>query len=246
MPRQRRLKSADAYYHVMSRGVAKQNIFLSPSDKLDFIDLLDQTVIRFNWICHSYCLMTNHYHLLLQTPKNNISEGMCFLNGIYCQHFNHKQERVGHLFGSRFYSELVKDDSYFTELLRYIALNPVTDHIVEAPQQYEWSSYRAIAGIVPTPPFLETSLALGLFAADTDQARASYRSFVIDGIEASSVRKALRNRTLSELFKSVDNTKRRNEAIRTAYSECGYRMSHIAKYLGMTCSTISRIISNGT
>lgn len=203
---------------------------------------MSKTVLRFKWNLFSYCLMGNHYHLLVMTSVANISDGMQFLNGEYCQRFNSVRNRVGHLLQGRYESELVKTDEYFMELLRYIALNPVAGHFVKEPEQYEWSSHQALSGIVPVPEYLDAPFVLDLFSKDHARAIEAYRHHVNEGIEESITRRELRDTTLAELFKTADNNKRRNLAIMTAYAECGYSMSQIANYLKMTCSGVSRII----
>src|SRR4030042_5793823 len=125
MARPLRIEFPGAVYHVTSRGNARQTIFIDDEDRGGFLDLLSIVVERFNWICHAYCLMGNHYHLLIETPDGNLSKGMRELNGIYTQHFNRRHGRVGHVFQGRFKAILVEKDSYLLELCRYIVLNPV-------------------------------------------------------------------------------------------------------------------------
>ncbi|WMN60889.1 transposase [Pseudoalteromonas xiamenensis] len=114
-------------YHVTSRGNERQTIYRDEDDFARFLAVLMSVCERFNWVIHSYCLMTNHYHLLVETPDANLAKGMRQLNGVYTQQFNRKYQRVGHLFQGRYKSILVDKDSYLLELCRYIVLNPVRE-----------------------------------------------------------------------------------------------------------------------
>jgi REP element-mobilizing transposase RayT len=124
MARLLRLEFPGAIYHLTSRGNARQKVFFADVDHELFLSTLAAVVRRYNWICHAYCLMANHYHLLIETPKTNLSIGMRQLNGIYTQSFNRRHNRVGHLFQGRFKAILVERESHLLELCRYIVLNP--------------------------------------------------------------------------------------------------------------------------
>jgi REP element-mobilizing transposase RayT len=137
-------------------------------------------------ICHSICLMGNHYHLLVETPEANISCAMQRLNGQYSQAFNRRHDRVGHLFQGRFKATLVQKESHLLEVSRYIVLNPVRAGIVRSPADWRWSSYRATAGLAPCPRFLTTNWLLRVFHVDRREAQRRYRSFVADGSSFSS------------------------------------------------------------
>jgi len=125
MARPLRIEFPGAVYHVTSRGNARQNIYNNDEDRQKFLSILTLVVERFHWICHSYCLMDNHYHLLLETPIPNLSAGMRQLNGIYTQAFNRNQRRVGHLFQGRFKAIIIEKQAHLLELSRYIVLNPI-------------------------------------------------------------------------------------------------------------------------
>ncbi len=118
--------------------------------------ILEAVVVRFNWLCHAYCLMGNHYHLLVETPDANLSKDMRDFNGRYTQAFNHRHRRVGHLFQGRFKAILVERDAYLLELCRYVVLNLVRAKRARSPAQYTWSSYRGTAGQRNAPRFLTT------------------------------------------------------------------------------------------
>jgi REP element-mobilizing transposase RayT len=150
------LEFAGALYRVTARGNERRNVFLGnlDDDREAFIDVLSSTCARFNWICHAYCLMSNH--LLVETPDANLSKGMRQLNEVYTQHVNRTHGRVGHLFQGRFKAILVERDSYLLELACYVVLSPVRAGMVRTLGAWPWSSYRATAGEVAAAPFLAT------------------------------------------------------------------------------------------
>ena len=123
MTRPLRIEYEGAVYHVTSRGNARASIFTDDDDRTFFIEILSKVVTRSDWICHAYCLMTNHYHLLIETPSPNLSRGMQLLNGIYTQKFNRQHKRSGHVFQGRFKAILVEKESHLLELARYVVLN---------------------------------------------------------------------------------------------------------------------------
>ena len=125
MTRPLRLEFPGALYHVTARGNARQGIYLDDQDRHLFLSVLSEVVGRFAWICHAYCLMDNHYHLLIETPQANLSLGMRQLNGVYTQRLNRRHARAGHVFQGRFKAILVERDAYLLKLARYIVLNPL-------------------------------------------------------------------------------------------------------------------------
>lgn len=160
MVRPLRLLVPGGVYHVTARGVARGPIVVDDEDRFAFLEQVERVVDRFAWVLHTYCLMTNHYHLLVETPQPNLSISMRQLNGVYAQRFNKRNRRVGHLFQARFDAKLVQDDGYFLASARYIVLNPVRAQIVARPEDWPWSSYRALAGLEQPPPFLTISRVL--------------------------------------------------------------------------------------
>jgi REP element-mobilizing transposase RayT len=141
MGRSLRIEYPCAYYHVTSRGNERNNIFKNQRDRVKFLSYLESSVIRYGAVIHTYCLMHNHYHLLLETPLGNLSQIMQHVNGAYTNYFNTKHKRSGHLFQGRFNAILIEADAYLRELSRYIHLNPVRAGIITRPEDYRWSSY---------------------------------------------------------------------------------------------------------
>jgi REP element-mobilizing transposase RayT len=184
MPRPPRLQAHGATYHVTTRGNRKQEIFTDTRDRLRFLQLLGQSVELLGWRCHTYCLMTNHYHLLVQTPEPDISRGMHRLNGVYAKWFNWRHDYGGHLFERRFHDQLVEGHAHLLELTRYIVLNPVRAGLVRTAGEWRWSSYNATIGRAQQPAFLTTSWVLSLFSADPNRARELYAEFVEAGAAA--------------------------------------------------------------
>jgi REP element-mobilizing transposase RayT len=177
MARPLRIEFPGALYHLTSRGNARQPIFADDDDRRLFLHRLGEVVARHRWRCQAYCLMTNHYHLLVETPEANVSRGMQRLNSAYSQGFNSRHERVGHVLQGRFTGILVERDGHHLELARYVVLNPVRAGIVAAPEEYVWSSLRATLGLDPAPAWLDTGPVLAAFGS-----RARYLEHVRAGI----------------------------------------------------------------
>ena len=196
MARPLRIEYDGALYHVTSRGNERKAIFKTDRDRKLFLDTLAQVNKRFHWICHAYCLMDNHYHLVIETPDGNLSKGMRQLNGIYTQAYNKRHGRVGHLLHGRFTGILVQKDSHFLEVCRYVVLNPVRAKTTSQPQQYRWSSYPATAGAAQFHPCLTADEILGHFAQRRAAAQEKYRDFVQDGIGSHSIWEELEAQSL--------------------------------------------------
>jgi putative transposase len=191
MARPLRIEFPGALYHVTSRGNARAPIFLEDGDRRSFLDILGEVVERYRWLCHAYCLMTNHYHLLVETPAANLSRGMRQLNGLYTQRFNRARERVGHILQGRFGAVLVERETHLLELARYIVLNPVRAGLADAAEVYRWSSLRATLGFAPEPAWLTTGALLAGFAS-----RRRYLEFVREEMGRSSPWAAVRGGVL--------------------------------------------------
>ena len=156
----------------------KQPIFLDDADYERFLQTLADVVERFGWICHAYCLMPNHYHLLVETPRPTLSDGMERLNGLYAQYFNRRHGVEGHVFERRFRSVRVIGEGHLLELSRYIVLNPVRAGLCGTPAGWRWSSFRAAVGSARRPKFLTVDWLGGLFGDDRRTAREAYSRFV--------------------------------------------------------------------
>ena len=187
MARPLRIEYDGALYHVTSRGNDRKAIFKDNSDRELFLNTLARVTERFHWICHGYCLMNNHYHLVIETPDGNLSKGMRQLNGVYTQAFNKRHRRVGHIFQGRFKGILVQKDSHFLEVCRYVVLNPVRAKAVSHPGQWKWSSYRATAGTVQAHGCLTVGGILSHFGKRKAIAQQSYYEFVQAGIDSPSI-----------------------------------------------------------
>ena len=181
MARPLRIEYQGAVYHITSRGNARQDIFLDDKDHAKFLEIVSDVVERYNWVCYAYCLMTNHYHLLIETPDANLVRGMHQLNGVYTQAFNRRHDRMGHVLQGRYKAILVEKESHLLELARYIVLNPVRAKLTHHPRDWRWSSYRATVGEEESPRFLTTDWILSQFNQDHDRAVREYRKFVKEG-----------------------------------------------------------------
>lgn len=192
MARPLRIEFPGAVYHVTSRGNARQAIFVDDEDRGGFLDLLSMVVERFHWLCHAYCLMENHYHLLIETPDGNLSKGMRELNGVYTQGFNQRHRRVGHLFQGRYKAIIVEKDNHLLSLCRYVVLNPERAGLIKRPEQWRWSSYRATVGLTQRPSFLTVDWVLSQFGGRKGVAIEKYKRFVMEGMGKESPWETLR------------------------------------------------------
>jgi len=187
MARPLRLQFDGAIYHVTSRGNAREDIFDDDGDRHAFLECLEKVVHRLNWLCHAYCLMNNHYHLVIETPEANLSKGMRQLNGIYTQRYNRRHRTVGHVFQGRYKAILIQKESHLMEVCRYVVLNPVRAKAVEKVEQWKWSSYRGTAGVAQGPPWLAVNWVLSQFSQNRHLAASHYRRFVREGIDRPSI-----------------------------------------------------------
>ncbi len=193
MARPLRIEFAGALYHVTSRGNGREDIYLNDGDREAFYEVLAEVCRRFNWVVHAECQMTNHYHLLVETPDGNLASGMRQLNGVYTQRFNRRHGRVGHVFQGRYKAIIVQKEAYMLELARYIVLNPVRARMVRAPKDWPWSSYRATAGLAHSGDWLYTDWILSAFAKRRHTAIERYRAYVAEGKNQPSPWEQLKN-----------------------------------------------------
>ena len=274
MARPLRIEHEGAVYHVTSRGNARADIYLSDEDRDLFLGVLEHVVERFGWLCHAYCLMTNHYHLMIETPQANLSRGMRQLNGMYTHRFNRKHGRVGHVFQGRFKSIIVDKDAHLLELSRYIVQNPVAAGMVKDVGDWPWSSYQATAGEISTPDFLTVDWLLSQFGKAPAKARSAYVAFVREEAAASPWKglngpdvlgdDAFRENLQGKIGKFTGEIpkrkallrhlplseierkgRERSDWMREAYREHGYTMQEIADFVRLHHSTVSRLIKQG-
>ena len=267
MARPLRIEFPGAIYHVTSRGDGRDDIYLSEDDRQMFLRVLSQTVERFGWICHAWCLMTNHYHLMIETPKGNLSQGMRHLNGVYTQRFNRAHGRVGHVFQGRFKAILVEKDAHLLELCRYIVRNPVAAGMVKEASDWHWSSYRATARLEDAPAFTSIGWVLEQFGGSphryrtyVDQAspddaplkkatgthvlgdekfRQTVQRKINAGAEVPRSQKNIARRSLKDIKADASE---RGEWMMTAYKSYGYSMREIADFAKVHYSLVSKII----
>jgi len=196
MARPLRIEYPGAVYHITNRGNDKKAVFKDDQDRETFLKILAFVNKRYHWLCHSYCLMDNHYHLMIETPDGNLSLGMRQLNGVYTQARNKRHNKTGHLFQGRYKAIVIQKDSHLLEVCRYVVLNPVRAKMVEKPEEWKWSSYRATAGYESPHPCLITDWILGQFSRTRAKALKEYRRFVQWGIGKDSVWNEVKGQTL--------------------------------------------------
>jgi putative transposase len=272
MARRHRIRFRGAIYHLMARGVRKLPLFSDDVDRHKFLRLCAAIVTKYDCLCYSYNLMGNHYHVVLQTPRPNVSLAMQYLNGEYAKYFNRRHGHTGHVFGERFRSPLIEDSRYLLDAIAYVERNPVTAGLVSDAMNWQWSSYRAIMGRCNCPAFLTVDWLPGLLPGDLETARRLFSAAVhkadsqdpglpvaLGGKEfqrgvrqvigatlyqASLPRafRALGRPPLDELLASVKRSERRAAIIRANVVH-GYLLTEIARYLDLHPTTISRIVN---
>ena len=196
MSRPLRIEFAGALYHVTSRGNGRKPIFRNDQDRLSFLEVLYKVNRRYHWLCHAYCLMSNHYHLIIETPEGNLSRGMRQLNGVYTMYFNRRHRTVGHVFQGRYKAILVEKESYLLEVCRYVVLNPVRAGLVERPEGWDWSSYRGTAGFHKPHRSLTTDWILGQMGKRRREAFKRYRAYVREGIGGGTIWKKVKGQSI--------------------------------------------------
>lgn len=271
MARSLRIEGPGLTYHVTSRGTGRMTVFRDDVDRRRFLALLAALTREHHLACHAYCLMSNHYHLVVTTVRGGLARTMRQLNGVYAQRWNARHEHVGHLFQGRYVAQLVQDGPYFLTVCRYVALNPVRARIVASPERWPWSSFRATAGLSRPPRFLDRTMLLGHFSEQPNEAERAYRSFVASealapaplppqrilgdetfvrtyaqgaALASAEVPRAerLESRPLATFFRGAVTRNERDVAILAAH-EAGYTHQVIASHLELHYSTISRIVA---
>jgi len=182
MSRQARIRIPDGVYHVTTHGNGDMMIFEGSSEKWRLLDLLADTAEELDWAMYAWCVMGNHYHFLLKTPEDNLSEGMHHINMSYGEWYNKSRGRHGHVFQDRFFSILITEDSHLLEASRYVVLNPLRVGLVAAPQEWPWSSYSTTVLGARSRVSLKDRELMGMFSQQEAESRELYREFVQVGI----------------------------------------------------------------
>lgn len=190
MTRPLRLEFPGALYHVTARGDRRAAIYRDDVDRRVWLEVMALVCARFHFIVHSFCQMTNHFHVMLETPEGNLAQGMRQLNGIYSQAVNRRHGLVGHLFQGRYKAILVQKEAHLLELSRYVVLNPVRAGLVAHPSDWPWTSHRITLGEENAPAWLETDWLLSQFGSVRTTAIEAYRQFVSEGAGVESPLKA--------------------------------------------------------
>ena len=269
MARPLRIEFSGALYHVMARGNAREAIYLDDGDRQSFLDSLVRACERFDWALWAYCLMDNHYHLLVETRRPTLSRGMREVNGVYTQGFNRRHRRVGHVLQGRFRAILVDRDRYLLEVSRYIVRNPVQAGMCDSAADWPWSSYPAVMGKAAALPPLQVDATLDLFGTQTGPARRAYARFVSEGsgefepedsasgqiflgddaFIAHATRKAAApsrevpkgQRAWTSLAQIERASKDRDAAIQAAYASGAFTLAKIGAHFGLHYASVSRI-----
>ncbi len=202
MARPLRIEYPHAFYHVTTRGNEKKDIFKSRRDREKFLGYLQSATERYGAVIHAYCLMSNHYHLILETPQGNLSQIMKHINSAYTTYYNIKRKRVGHLLQGRYKAIVVEADAYATELSRYLHLNPIRAGIVKKPEDYQWMSYRYYTKDT-APSWLFTGFILSYFGNKEEKAKEKYRQFVHEAID-TELASPLQEAVASTILGSVE------------------------------------------
>jgi len=271
MVRPLRLEYPNAVYHVVSRGNGDQKIFEGSEDKDKFLCIASSVFERFSWLSYAYSLMDNHYHLVIETPKPNLSKGMRQLNGIWAQVSNRQKKKTGHLFQGRFKAFLIERELYLLEVIRYVVLNPVRAQICARPEEYRYTSFLETIDAAKGSNLLASDLVLSQFGVRKREARKSFKTFIYDGIGAKSILADvnaqiflggdqfvakhtldLPDEMLSETPKAqrpdpkpplanIIKHRKDQAGVYDAYRGWGYTMKEIAGHLHVHYSTVSRM-----
>ena len=267
MARPLRLEFPGAVYFITTKGNGNQNVFLDSDDAEKWLTVFENVCQRFGWICYAYCLMGNHYMIVIETPKPNLSKGMRQLNGIYTQAFNRKNGTGGHIFQGRFKSVLVQKEKYLAGLIKYILFMPVKSGFVKLPLQFKWSSCKFLFDRDECPGWIENSHVKSLFrnlGADfsegntpndeilnnikkqiylgDDEFISDLQKYVDNARDLREIPKIQRAKPLLDFVKKSES---REKAIANAYSTGDYTLQQLADYFSLHYSTISRIVKRG-
>lgn len=267
MARPLRLVVENGHYHVTSRSWDRSPLFRDDEHRLEFLDRLSLTVERFAWQCLAYCLMGNHFHLVIRTPLANLPRGMQQLNSGYAQWFNRRGGRKGPVLEDRFHGPLIQREPHLLEVFRYVAMNPVRAGLCRSPHRYVWSSHAAIAGRAPVPGFLDADHVRDLFSgAIGGDGRTAYCEFIEAAVDPVAFEPPVHGddefvrESMNRVVRDPEIPRRHWAAGRPslrellgrpmaggelsfAYRNHGYTMSELARHLGCHVSTVSRHIA---
>ncbi len=250
MPRRPRVDLA-GYHHIVNRGVEKREVFSEDEDYETFLEILCEACAKFNVILHSYCLMTNHYHLLIETQQENLSKVMRAINAQYAAYFNRKYKRVGHLWQGRFKSWFVTDEAYLYTLVKYIEFNPLKVKIVKTLYEYPYCSFqmfcarkaplRCLKNSVMFTQFTKRKERLEFFESwyDEDVLKEMVKAsgLVVSSIPVQTLSKGF----LTALFVQYQTKQERDLKVKEA-TAMGYSQQEIARVIGISQPAVSLII----
>ena len=249
MSRAPRIVFPGAIYHVTSRGNRRAAIYHDRRDHLIWLDTLSETVDKHELKVYAFCLMPNHYHLLIETVQANLSAAMLQLNSSYCQHFNHRHGLTGHVIQGRFHAVNVARSEQMLAVARYISLNPVRAKLVHDAADWPWSSHRYYLALDDAPGWLETSWLLSQFGSgDRSQRIAAYKEFVANGIDLPDPLRFHKERPnpqsedAQSLISFASIYPERDEAMARAFQTSAYTRQQIANHFGVSIRTVARAI----
>jgi REP element-mobilizing transposase RayT len=250
MSRPPRTQFHGARYHVTSRGNRRAPIFLDRRDHLIWLDILAATVAKHSIRVHGYCLMPNHFHLLIATPHANLSDAMHMQNACYCQHFNKRHGTSGHVIQGRFHAVLVESDRQLLAVARYISLNPVRAKLASGASDWPWSHHRHFLSPSTAPKWLDANWLLSQFGSgDSPERAAKYEAFVQDGIGKPNplqfhrqVPDPKREHALS-LEDYLERYPERDQAMAQALLSTAFTRQEIAEFFGVSTKTVSRALA---
>ncbi|HET9373266.1 MAG TPA: transposase [Vicinamibacterales bacterium] len=273
MARPLRLDFGGALHHVIARGNRKAIIFADDDDCSDFLTRLDRISLRLRWRVWAFCLMPNHFHLLVETPTPTLSRGMRDLNGGFAQYLNRRRDLVGHVFQGRYKALLVDREGYALQVVRYIVRNPIRAGLCQTLTDWRWSSHRATLGLASTPDCLASSRVLRFFgppktaierysefvslsAFDHDEPMPAgpnrsvvggpdFLEAVPPGIDVDRLEHPRPDRLFKTLARYQLEHLDRDAAIRAAYEGGGFSQAAIARYFGLHYSTVCRVLRPG-
>lgn len=260
-----RIELPHGIFHVVARGNERKAIYRDATDRERFLETLALGCERYRWRALAYCLMTNHYHLLVQTPEANLARGMRHLNGVYAQRFNRRHGRGGHLFQGRYQAILVQEDEHLLAAVLYLVRNPLRARMCEQVGEWPWSSHAATIGLRP-PGFLAVDRLLAYFGERRHEARARYLALVEGNEDLPALRHPLVSGNhafvasqlariepcpeftrahvtpppppLAELLATASDAR----SLLEAHRRHGYSMRQIASHLGCGLATVHRRI----